>query len=206
VVVFLASFVGGLLAPLLFATSAEVLDRLETGLPLLRAGNLLVVVTSVAIVVLASLLYLALHDAAGPLALVALGWWLVEAVLLAVSAIAVQALLAAAAAAPDGDVAPQLAALLVAVQGAAVTLHMLFFCLGALVWYGLMLRTRLVPAWLAAWGLAGVVLMLVDTVLLVFDPALGLGPVMYALYVPYELVIGLWLLVRGAPAFRPAEA
>ncbi len=207
--VFFASLVAGLLSPLLFATAPELLGRLAGDATLVRAGNLLQVLTSVGIVVVASLLYDCLGNANGTLARVALGWWLAEAVMLAVSTLGITMLLALAgdsigvAAAPASG---SLATILLALQQGGVTLHMLFFCLGALAWYGLMWRTGLVPRWLAAWGLAGCALTLADTLLMVFDRELSLGMSMYALYVPFELVIGTWLLVKGAPATGTREA
>lgn len=206
VFVFLASFIGGLLSPLLFATAPELLGRLAEDAALVRAGNLLQVLTSAGVVVLASLLYLCLRDASRPLALVALGWWLAEATMLAVSTLGVTMLLALAGDGPDPAASGSPATILLALQQGGVTVHMLFFCLGALAWYGLMWRTSLVPRWLAAWGFAGCALMLADTLVMVFDRGLTLGAPMYVLYVPFELVIGLWLLVRGAPAAGPGEA
>jgi hypothetical protein len=206
VFVFLASFIGGLLSPLLFATAPELLGRLADDAAPVRAGNLLQVLTSAGIVVLASLLYLCLRDASRPLALMALGWWLAEATMLAVSTLGVTMILALAADGTDPAASGSLAAILLALQQGGVAVHMLFFCLGALVWYGLMWRTRLVPRWLAAWGFAGCALMLADTLVMVFDPGLTLGAPMYGPYVPFELVIGLWLLARGAPGPNGLEA
>ena len=80
----------------------------------------------------------------------------------------------------------------------AANIGMLFFCLGGLLWYSLLLRSRIVPRLLALWGLVAVPLALVATSLLVWNPSLDPSIALYALYVPFELVLGLWLLIRGA--------
>jgi hypothetical protein len=85
-------------------------------------------------------------------------------------------------------------------------MHMLFFCLGGLAWYGLMFRSPLVPRWMAAWGTAGVALLLASMLVMAWDPGLDLGVlgvvamVAMVVYVPFEPVLGLCLLVRGAGA------
>ena len=76
---------------------------------------------------------------------------------------------------------------------------MLFFCLGAILWYTLLLRSRIVPRALALWGLLAVLLVLVGTLILVWDRSLSPSIALYVPYVPFELVVGVWLLVRGAP-------
>jgi hypothetical protein len=75
---------------------------------------------------------------------------------------------------------------------------MLFFCLGALLWYYLLFQSRIVPRVLSLWGLVAVPLVLVNTVLLVWDRSRDPSIALYAPYVPFELVIGLWLLIKGA--------
>ena len=76
---------------------------------------------------------------------------------------------------------------------------MLFFCLGAILWYPLLLRSRIVPRAMALWGLLAVLLVLVGTLILVWDRSLSPSIAVYVPYVPFELVVGVWLLARGAP-------
>ena len=77
---------------------------------------------------------------------------------------------------------------------------MLLFSAGALLWYSIFVRTRFVPRWLGLWGLASVVPVAIGTLLNIW----GMQPSMllYAAYVPFELVVGIWLLVKGSP-YRP---
>jgi len=62
-------------------------------------------------------------------------------------------------------------------------------------------RTRFVPRWLGVWGLASVALVCAGTLLNVWDRDLQPPVVIYAAYVPFELVVGIWLLVKGSPGW-----
>ena len=80
------------------------------------------------------------------------------------------------------------------------TLHMVAFCLGAGLFYALLDRARLVPRVLSLWGLITVPLLLPGTLATVFTsdvPTILLAP--FVLYVPFEFVVGLWILVKGIP-------
>jgi hypothetical protein len=76
------------------------------------------------------------------------------------------------------------------------TLHMLAFCLGAILFYYLLYRSVVVPRWLSLWGLITMFPLLVGTLSAVFGYDLPFA--IYLPYVPYEFVIGLWILVKGA--------
>lgn len=80
----------------------------------------------------------------------------------------------------------------------ATDIDMLFFCLGAFVWYYLLFRSKVVPRAMSTWGLLAVVPVLVGTLLLVWDRSLAPSAALYVPYVPFEFVIGVWLLVKGA--------
>ena len=75
------------------------------------------------------------------------------------------------------------------------TLHMLAFCLGAILFYWLLYRSRVVPGWLSLWGLITTVPLLVGTLTHVFGYTIPF--VFYGPYAPFELVIGIWILVKG---------
>ncbi len=84
---------------------------------------------------------------------------------------------------------------------------LLAFCLGALMYYVVLYRSRLVPRWLSGWGLVGAALMLVSTVYSGFTQDFGFTTVNTVLNVPIgvqELVLAVWLLARGfsSPAVR----
>ena len=74
------------------------------------------------------------------------------------------------------------------------------FCVGALILNGLLYRTRLVPRLISTWGMAGAVLHLMGSVLVVFQVLAPWSAPIVALTVPIginEMVLAGWLLVRG---------
>jgi hypothetical protein len=81
-------------------------------------------------------------------------------------------------------------------------MSLLFFALGAFLWYGLFFQSRLVPRALSVWALLAMLPVLAGTLAQVWDSSLNVPFALYIPYLPFELVIGLWLLVRGpSPAF-----
>jgi len=96
---FLTVFVASLLSGSLLTSaigSGSISDNLvniSNNLTLMRISILVELVTSLGIVVLAALLYVVLHQQNKIIALVALGWWLAEAITLAVSKIGAYALI-----------------------------------------------------------------------------------------------------------------
>jgi len=184
---------------------SDVLARVSDNLALVRAGNVFQLLTSIGIIALAALLYTVLRDENPALALIGFGWWLAEGIMLAASALGTYGLLTvsvastgAATSAPFGEA---LGRLFLGIEQNAFTIHMLFFCLGGLIWYGLMLQSRLVPKWMAMWGLVGVAMLLASMLVMAWDRGLDLGYFGIAamvVYAPFEPVIGSWLLVRGA--------
>jgi hypothetical protein len=112
----------------------------------------------------------------------------------------------AEAASPGAPHFQTLSALLVATQGStAVYLTSIAFSLGALMFYYLFYKSRLIPRWLSVWGLAGAILYLAAPLLDMFGH--GFGVVMAPLAVA-EIVLAVWLIARGlnspAPQGTPA--
>lgn len=75
-----------------------------------------------------------------------------------------------------------------------------FFCLGALMFYVVLYRARLVPRWLSVWGLAAVVPYLAAAFLDVFDLLERTSSTGVLLQLPMavqEMVLAVWLIVKG---------
>jgi len=101
----------------------------------------------------------------------------------------------AAAALPDAPHFQTLSAVLVATQSSITANFVsIAFCLGALMFYYLFYQSRLIPRWLAVWGLAGAVLYLATPLLDMFGH--GFGILMAPLAVQ-EMVLAVWLLAKG---------
>ncbi len=95
VIVAVASLISGLLLMSVIGSRSisDSLVNVSQQMTLMRLSSLSELVTSSGIVVLAGLLYLVLHTQNKIIALVALGWWLAEAIFLAISQLGVLALL-----------------------------------------------------------------------------------------------------------------
>ena len=77
------------------------------------------------------------------------------------------------------------------------TLHMLFFCLGGILWYTQFFRSRAVPRILSAWGVVSVSLVLINTLLILYDRSFDLIMPMLAPYLLFEGLIRPWLIVKS---------
>jgi hypothetical protein len=77
------------------------------------------------------------------------------------------------------------------------TLHMLAFCPGGILFYYLLNKSGIVPRVLSLWGLITVFPMLIGTLTQIFGYTIPF--IFYVPYVPFELVIGVWILVKGIP-------
>ena len=80
----------------------------------------------------------------------------------------------------------------------------LTFGLGALMYYWVFYRSRLVPRWLSGWGLVGATLVTVSGLLVMFGLAVPLGTTQVVLALPIavqEMVLAVWLIAKG---FNPS--
>lgn len=92
-----------------------------------------------------------------------------------------------------------------AVNEYSVILGQTAFGVGAVLVYWLLLVSGRIPAWLALWGLIAAPLFLVSGATLPFthDSSSAISSVLYAPLAVQEMVMALWLIVRG---FRPVVA
>lgn len=71
------------------------------------------------------------------------------------------------------------------------------FLIGASCLYASFYRTRLIPRWLSIWGLIGVVPYGVYALLLFFHIDNGIGFYLQMVLAPQEIVMGIWLIIKG---------
>jgi hypothetical protein len=180
---------------------SDLLAHLADNVTAMRLSILAGMANSVGVVVLAALLYVVLEGQGRIVALVALGLWLSEAVLYAVSQVGSVGLIPLSqdfvrAGAPDPSYFQGLGAFLYdGIVRLGVTLHMFFYCTGGLLWYSLLYRSRSVPSVIPAFGLAAVSLGLVGVVLQLLGNTVPIAA--YLPLLPFELTLGTWLLVKG---------
>lgn len=171
---------------------------------LVRANILVDMVTALGVIFLGAALFLTLRKQNNLITLVALGFYFLEAGLLAASKIGTISLLHisqvyASSGQPEnllvmGNLAFD------SMDFIGDTLHALVFCLGAILFYYLLNKSRLVPRGFSLWGLITVVPVLVGTLTSVFGYEISFF--FFVPYIPFELVIGLWILVKGMPALK----
>ena len=81
---------------------------------------------------------------------------------------------------------------------------LLAFGLGALMYYYIFFQTKLVPRWLSGWGLIGIILIIVTSMLVMFRVIGPMSTTQIILAVPIglqEMVLAVWLIVKG---FNPS--
>jgi hypothetical protein len=74
------------------------------------------------------------------------------------------------------------------------------WCVAATIYYIVFYRTRLLPRWLSAWGLLGLLLMLIGALSGMFGLVEAFSPAQMLLMLPImvqEMVLAVWLIVKG---------
>jgi hypothetical protein len=178
---------------------SETMFKIADHSLLMRTNILVDMLTALGITFLGAILFLTLRKQNEKMALTALGFYILEAALLAGSRIETFSLLRIS---QEYVTTGQPAYLLTmgnlayeSMDFVGNTLHMLAFCLGGILFYYLLYKSNVVPHWLSLWGLITVFPMLIGTVSQVFGSALPFY--FYAPYVPFEFVLGVWILVKG---------
>lgn len=180
---------------------SDMLVNISNNIAMARVSILVGMLNSVGIVFLAGLLYVVLNKVDRNIALIALGLWLAEAVFYAIAQVGTLGLIPLSmdfikAGTPINSFYQTLGNFLyncVYTQGTMI--HMWFYCVGGLLWYYLFYRSKYVPRVIPMYGLFAVLLALIGIVFQIF----GYNVPMYASIpvLPFELAIGLWLLLRG---------
>lgn len=178
---------------------SETMLRIADNPLWMRANILLDMFTALGIIFLGAMLFLTLRKQDEKIALTALGFYIAEAALLAVSRMDAFALLRISQEyVAAGQPASLLAMGQVAYESmdfAGNTLHMLVFCPGGLLFYYLLYKSGVVPRLLSVWGLVTIFPMLIGTLTQIFGYTIPF--IFYVPYVPFEFVIGIWILVKG---------
>jgi len=76
----------------------------------------------------------------------------------------------------------------------------LAWSIGALMYYYVFYKTKLIPRWLSGWGIVGIILVVVVSMLLMFRVITPMSQIQIVLSIPIalqELVLALWLIFKG---------
>jgi hypothetical protein len=178
---------------------SETLIKIASNPSMLRVNILFDMLTALGVIFLGAMLFITLRKQNEKMALTALGFYILEGALLASSRLATFALLGlsqayvAAGHAADLTLLGQIAFDSMEFVGSG--LHMLAFCLGGPLFYYLLDKARIVPRVLSLWGLIAVLPFVIGAPLAVMGYEVPMA--FYLPYVPFELVIGIWILVKG---------
>lgn len=158
------------------------------------------IATALGIIALAAVLYEVAGQRNKPLALVALGFYILEAGILVGSKAAVFVLLHVSQEymATGDRTLETMAELALAAKDFLYRIHMIPFGFGAMIFYYLLYKSDVVPSWLSLWGLTAVPFVLVGAA--AASSGIPVPPVLLVLavpYVPFEFFAGIFLLVRG---------
>jgi len=172
---------------------------------LMSTGALLLVVMAVAIALIPVAAFSVLRLYSGSLALTTVVLRSLEAVMFLVLAAVMGILLLlsdtfVAASGVDDAYSSTLGTLLLGAIDIVSPISVIVFTLSALILNYILFRARLVPSWLALWGLIGAALYLVSGLIGVFDSSHTSSSVGIAFAAPTglaEMVLAVWLIAKG---------
>jgi len=211
---FITATVAGLLGTSLTGSvvgAPDYLVQIAANKNLVVLGALLKFVAAAASAGIAIALYPVLRKRNEGLALGSVGFRLVEGVFYIVAALGLLSLLSLgqeyASAGPQAAPTLQvLGTLILAVRNwAGFVYGVLFFCLGALMYYYVLYQSRLIPRWLSGWGLVAIALLFSMVLLIAFgERPSGPSGMQLLLALPIglqEMVLAVWLILKG---FNPS--
>lgn len=176
----------------------ETLIRIANHPGLMMANILGEMFTALGIAFLGVMLFLALRKSGEKVSMVAMGFYLVEAAILAISNLEVLSLLRISqeyVAAGQPGYLLSMGKMAIESTGYAYTLHTLPFAFGAVLFYYLLDKSRAVPRGLSLWGLISILPFLIGVPMSILGYEFPFF--LYLPYVPFEFVIGLWILIKG---------
>jgi hypothetical protein len=94
--------------------------------------------------------------------------------------------------------------LLLSIKDSAGMLSVITFTMGALMYYYVFYRSKLIPRWLSGWGLVAAVSSLACILLTIFGQLIPFSTVFILLQLPIglqEMVLAVWLIAKG---FNPS--
>jgi hypothetical protein len=203
-------FVGGMIGERLLASVvgsgdiSDILVNISKKLTRMRISNLVALLESFVIVVMGVLFYIVFDKEYKIMALVALGCILAAVITKVVGKIGTYALIPLSqkfveAGAPESSYFQTLGDFLYyGVDRQGYDIHMLFWSLGYVLWSYLLYISRYIPSAISVWGLAACCLLSITALLQLYDrDFLPAARILALPYVPYEIFLGVWLIVKG---------
>jgi hypothetical protein len=210
---FVTSVASGVFVQPALIVSGDIVEsmmRIASHTGLMRLYILLDMLTALGVIFLGAMLYITLKKGNEKVALVALGFYILEGALLGASKLQTFSLLRMSQLyVTSGQPSYLQTMATLAFESAdfvGFQLHMLAFCLGGILFYTLLYKSGIVPRGLSLWGLITVTPLLVATILALFE--VQVPPILAVPYIPFELVIGLWIAAKGirdTEMYRPTS-
>jgi hypothetical protein len=168
-------------------------------------GVLLLFIGAFASAAIAISLYPVLHKYREGLALGAVGFRIIEGIFYTLGAVSVLLLVSLSqefvkTGAGDPAYFGASGTLLKAAHDWTALAGVFAFYVGGLMYYCVFYQTRLIPRWLAAWGVAGVILGMVAAILILFEAIDTMSTAQIVLNAPIglqEMVLAVWLIAKG---------
>jgi hypothetical protein len=212
---FIAGTAGSLLGTAIaqpVVTGTGYLTRISENVTRVSVGGLFELVAAGASAGIAISLYPVLKRWSGTLALGAVVFRAMEAVMYTVGAATMLALLnvahgfTQAASANRGSFQASGDSLL-ALRNEAILAGVFAFAVGGLMYYVVFYRSRMIPRWLSSWGIAAELLMLVACLSALFtrNPVTSYTILILPIAVQ-EMVMAVWLMVKGLRSTTPKAA
>ncbi len=184
-------------------TGTDYLNTVADQADRLAAAALLYLIAAASSVGIAVALYPVLKQVNAALALGSVVFRTIEAVFYTAAVVSLLSILPLSqrlATVPTENQAPihALADVLVSMSEHSTLIAVFAFTLGALMYYTIFYRARLVPRWLSGWGLAALLLMMTACLLALFSDSPVTGYTFLILPIAIqEMVLAGWLLIKG---------
>jgi hypothetical protein len=199
---FITSFSNGVfIKPLWFVPDnmEETLVKIAENSGIFRLAMFLDVLTGLGVIFLGAILFITLKSINKYLSTTAFAFYIFEGTLLAASKLEAYTLLLIS---QDFISNPNSSELLKianysyhSMDFVGNILHMLIFCIGAIIFYYLLIKSAKIPKWISYWGLISLIPLLIGTITQIFSFSIPFF--LYIPYVPFELFIGIWIIVKG---------
>lgn len=195
----LTSLIGGavLFEPIVSKENINTtMSNIANNISRIYGSMLLEITTAVVIILLGVAIYLTAGHINKTMAMIALSFYIFEAVLLAVSQIFIFGLVEASQLYLTGEDAGlvSLGNVLLSCRDFTTKMAIIPFGLGALLFYYLLMKAKIIPKWLALWGLVTAPFVLIGVPLMAFGVTVPFA--LFIPYVPFEFFTGIYVLIR----------
>jgi len=177
---------------------SQIMANVVKNANLVRLNIFIELITAAGVIFLGAILYSAVRKQHKGLALTAFGLYVLEGVLIAVTKLALYALmdlsLRFVAAGSPASMEP-MAGLVYTLMEFLPKMNSILYCAGGMIFYALLFKARTVARPLSLWGLVGFLGVFAAGVLSLFGAKVPVF--LYIPYIPFELFIAIWILIKG---------